>query len=488
MKKGNASRVSTARENGAGQSSADRKRRRRAALRRKRRLVLLGLLFCCLFLAYGVVTLRRYCYVKQFPDDVIGKNITVASLDVAGMTKKEAKKELEEYLKERKQVSVSLKTGGNELDVTLGDLGISYSGGLEKILDEAFDYGKTGSIRSRYRQLRQLEKEKKDFAAGYELNEKSATAILEEQAVPLADHAENATMKRKNDGSFEITEGKAGETVDVEKTLAAITDALNQGWDGEAFTVEMTLKKEQPTVMAADLEDVKDELGSFSTDAGGGDRWRNLMTGAGKINGTVLAPGEEFSVHDATAPYDAEHGYVAAGSYENGQVVDTYGGGICQVSTTLYNAVLYAELEVVKRYPHSMLVSYVDPSRDAAIAGDTKDLVFRNSYDNPIYIEGEITDDNRLSFSIYGKDTRDEGRTVEFESETTATEEYETIYQDDPELPEGEEEYENSPHVGKSARLWKIVKQDGKEVSRDVINESEYQKSDLIIRVGTKTD
>ena len=87
-------------------------------------------------------------------------------------------------------------------------------------------------------------------------------------------------------------------------------------------------------------------------------------------------PGEQISVHDVTAPYDEEHGYVQAGSYENGQVVDTYGGGICQVSTTLYNAVLFSELKVVKRYPHSMLVSYVPPSRDAAIAGDTKDFVF----------------------------------------------------------------------------------------------------------------
>ncbi len=80
-----------------------------------------------------------------------------------------------------------------------------------------------------------------------------------------------------------------------------------------------------------------------------------------------------------------------AGSYENGQVVDSFGGGICQVSTTLYNAVLYAELEVVERYPHSMLVAYVDPSRDAAIAGDYLDFVFQNNYETPIFIAGEMT-------------------------------------------------------------------------------------------------
>ena len=116
-------------------------------------------------------------------------------------------------------------------------------------------------------------------------------------------------------------------------------------------------------------------------------------------------------------------------TYENGQVVESYGGGICQVSTTLYNALLYAELEIVERYPHSMLVNYVDPSRDAAIAGDTKDLKFKNNLDTPIYIEGGIDDSNQLYFAVYGK-----------------------------------------------------------EVEREKVNESHYSKSDQVVKVGTKSD
>ena len=119
------------------------------------------------------------------------------------------------------------------------------------------------------------------------------------------------------------------------------------------------MKKETPSVKAADLESIQDELGSFSTDAGSGTRWQNLKTGVSKFDGLILMPGEEVSAYGVTGPYDEEHGYVAAGSYENGQVVDTFGGGICQVSSTLYNALLDAEIEIVERYPHSMLVSYV---------------------------------------------------------------------------------------------------------------------------------
>ncbi|WP_346664402.1 VanW family protein [uncultured Merdimonas sp.] len=227
---------------------------------------------------------------------------------------------------------------------------------------------------------------------------------------------------------------------------------------------------------------------AFSTDAGGGERWQNLKTGVEKLNGTILMPGESLSVCKATAPYDAEHGYVEAGSYENGQVVDSYGGGICQVSTTLYNAVLYAELQVDQRYPHSMLVNYVKPSRDAAIAEGILDFVFTNNYKTPVYIAGEIDDANQMRFTIYGKDERPRGRTVEYESETLETQEYAVTYQEDPAAALGSIRYSGSPHTGTTAQLWKVVYQDGVEESREVINHSVYEKSDQIILVGTKSE
>lgn len=97
-----------------------------------------------------------------------------------------------------------------------------------------------------------------------------------------------------------------------------------------------------------------------------------------------------------------ENGYALAGSYENGQTVQTYGGGICQVSTTLYNAVIRAELKIVERFPHSMTVHYVPRSADAAIAGTHKDMKFKNTFDTPIYIEGKANG-STITFTVYGK-------------------------------------------------------------------------------------
>ncbi len=128
---------------------------------------------------------------------------------------------------------------------------------------------------------------------------------------------------------------------------------------------------EQPKVTEETARRCKDKIGSFSTqyNAGNISRSKNVANAARLINGTVIYPGETFSVHDAISPMTEDNGYYAAPSYSNGQVVDSIGGGVCQVSTTLYNAVLRAELKVVQRSPHSMVVTYVSPSMDAAIAG-----------------------------------------------------------------------------------------------------------------------
>lgn len=463
-----------------------RRSRRKRIQRRKRMQVLFGLILFCSILVLGISYFFFQSFVSKYPEDKIYKNIFIGSADVSGMTEKEAQEVMQQRLDSGRQATIIMRVGEKEESVPLEELGLSYKD-IEKQVKAAFEYGKAGSLWQRFWQLKELSKEKKVFDESYILNQKQIKTFMDEQIVPLADHAQNATMERKGN-EFEIIEEKQGKTVDVDESVSAILKQLNNGWDQKDFALEMVQKSEEPTVRSEDLKTVKDELGSYSTDAGGGERLQNLKTGVEKLDGTVLGPGEEISVHDATAPYDKEHGYVAAGSYENGQVVETYGGGICQVSTTLYNAVLFAELEVTERYPHSMLVSYVDPSRDAAIAGDVKDFKFKNSYETPIYIEGGISEDGQLTFTIYGKETRKEGRTVEYESEVTATEEYGRTYKEDSSAALGTIKYEGSPHTGKSARLWKIVKEDGKEVSRDVINESTYKKSDEIVKVGTASD
>lgn len=462
-----------------------RRMTRKQARMRRRRIRIAGFCLAGCILILGIVCGAFHHYVSQFPEDKIAENIYVGTVDLSGLSKKEALEKLAGQKKADQKQTVSLTVEGQKAEATLEECGFDYVD-VKANVKAAMDYGKSGGLFGRYKSLRKLSKEKVVLSPEYTLDQKATENILEERAVPFAKHAQNATITKSGSG-LQINKEEIGETVDKSGTIKAIKKHLNDSWDHGSFAMEAKVKEEQPSVTEADLSTIQDELGSFSTDAGGGERWKNLKNGVEKLNGTVVMPGEQISVHDVTAPYDEEHGYVQAGSYENGQVVDTYGGGICQVSTTLYNAVLFSELKVVKRYPHSMLVSYVPPSRDAAIAGDTKDFVFENNYDTPIYIFGEIDDDNQLCFAIYGKETRDKTRKIEFESEEVSTEEPGVKYKADAELALGEMEVTGSAHTGKEVKLWKIVYENGKQVSKDVINESTYSKADKTISVGIKT-
>lgn len=186
-------------------------------------------------------------------------------------------------------------------------------------------------------------------------------------------------------------------------------------------------------------------------------------------------------------PFTAENGYAPAASYEMGSVVETYGGGICQVSTTLYLAVLRAELEVTERSNHSMIVNYVKPSMDAAIAEGYKDFRFVNNTDAPIYIMG-YADGSEIGFVIYGHETRDPNRTVTYESETLTTTESTTELVEDSSAAYGSVNLKSSGHTGYTARLWKIVTVNGEETSREQVNSSTYNMTPNTYAVGTKTD
>ncbi len=444
------------------------------------------LVFACIVLALGIFNLVLYKAVSKYPENTICDNVYIGNVDVSGMSGKEAKKALEKQLEADKVLALDVKVDEQSGTATFEEYGLSYKN-IQKTVDKAVDYGKKGSYWSRYWKLRKTKKKQVVIEAGLVIDQEAGKALFAERVEPLARRAKDATISVNGD-EFTVEKEQEGEKVDTSASLEKINEYLNAGWDHKAFSMEAVLKKEKPTVVAKDLESIQDELGAFSTDAGGGERVQNLQTGASKINGIVLAPGEEVSVCDRMVPFTAENGYVPGGTYVDGKVVESYGGGICQVSTTLYNAVLYAELEVVERYPHSMTVSYVMPSRDAAVAEGLLDFKFKNNYDTPIYVYCEINDANELVCKIYGKDTRPEGRTVEYESEVISTEEAGIIYQPNAEQPIGYIEATSSAYAGMEARLWKVVYEDGEEVSRDVCNTSSYSKEDAVIEVGVMSD
>lgn len=413
----------------------------------------------------------------------IPEHISISGVDVSGQTREQAEAVVTDYIEKYNDVEFDLTV--DDKSITAGGEDIGLCAKNDDVVDQALSYGKKGNLIQRYKASSDLKNGKeKDFAISLTADTKTVENFLNEHKDELVNEAVDNTVKLV-DGQFEYVEGKPGVDLLVEKSAVAIADYISADWDGKDASIELLVEKDEPKGTKEELSTIKDVLGTFNTNFGTAvdGRTKNINVASEKLNGTVVYPGEVISVAEAIGPTTAENGYFPAGSYENGTTVETYGGGVCQVSTTLYNAVIRAELEVVTRAAHSMVVGYVEPSMDAAIADGAKDFQFKNNQKTPVYIES-YTSGGNLYFTIYGKETRPANRKIEFVSEVTSQTDPQKEYVAVGDQPIGYVETTTKPHIGYTARLWKVVYEDGVEVSRDVFNNSKYNPSKEVISVG----
>lgn len=437
----------------------------------------------------ALVTAALVVMPVQAREDKIESGIYVEDIDLSGMTKDQARQEIEDYVAGFGGVQITLHVNdAGEIGTTAAELGLRWSN--DEILEEATSFGRDGDILSCYKELRDLEYKNKVYRVKFDFDKAKIRSLIEENAGQYNQEAVNATLQKTEEG-FLVTEGQTGRVIDTEASVESVYEYLTGDWNGTACDIDLTVKVDEPQGTAEDLAKVRDVLGTFTTSysTSGGARSANVANGCRLLNGITMYPGDEISALASITPFSEANGYYMAASYLNGQVVDSLGGGICQVSTTLYNAVLLAELEVVERYNHSMIVTYVDPSADAAIAESSgKDFKFKNNLDYPIYIEGYTTPDKQITFTIYGVETRDSSREVIYESEVLEriVPDTEVIYVDES-MPVGFCSVQ-SAHIGYKANLWKVVKENGVEVSREQVNSSSYMKAPRSATVGVATN
>ena len=444
-------------------------------MQRKRML----LAFVVIFMMFGLIAVYTYVsYASLRPKDgTICEGVTVEHVAVGGMTKDQAMEAVSEETEKRGRQVLEVEVNGSVVTTTLAEVGYTMK------------VGRRGNLIENYKEIKETRKTGVSFGVNRQMDEKVLKKFVKKKCKKMCTSAQNAQVSMEN-GEFVYTDSQEGVTLDVAATVENIQKAVSEAKDDtSAIRVVAAVEVEKPKISKETAERCKDKIGSFSTtfNAGNVNRSKNVANAARLISGSVLYPGETFSVHDAISPLTEENGYYAAASYNQGKVEDTLGGGVCQVSTTLYNAVLRAELEVVERSPHSMVVSYVKPSMDAAIAGDYKDFKFKNNTDVPIYIQGG-TYSGTLYFNIYGEETRSEDRTVTFESEVTDTIEPgadKITY--DKTKPESYTSVTQEAHTGYKAILWKIVDENGKE-SKTQVNSSTYAASPRYVTKGAKKE
>ena len=229
-----------------------------------------------------------------------------------------------------------------------------------------------------------------------------------------------------------------------------------------------------------------DILAKFSTryDSSNINRATNLDLAASTIDGTVLLPGERFSFNNIVGPTTASKGYKLAGAYSAGELVENYGGGICQVSSTIYDTALYANLKIVERHNHSSVVSYLDPGLDATISYGSKDLKFENSRNYAIKINARATN-GILEVEIMGISEENEYE-IELVSKTNDIILCDTKYKYDSSLSPDEEVVETLGANGAKSTTYKITKRNGSVISEEVLSEDRYNPMTKVIRTGKK--
>lgn len=448
----------------------------------RKRLLLSAFLFMILsFLLNGNARLAA-----AEEEATICKGVFIDEVDLSGMTKSQAQAAVNDFVESLRNKGVAVMVGDNIVYSTMGNLGYTAKQ-MDDEINEALALGKKGNLIKRYKDLKDIEQGNKVYPLNFTydeglIKEWVSTDISAYNIAPV-----NASIARKN-GQFIYTDEVKGSKVNVKLTSKAIADAMSN-WDRQDILVEAVMEDDLPKYTREDVEKCNTIIGSYTTDfsSSASGRAANLENGARLINNMVLYPGDEFNAYNALTPFTEENGYHIAGAYLNGQVIDSVGGGACQVTTTLYNAVLAAELEVTERQPHSMTISYVELSRDAAIAGTYKNFRFKNSTDAPIVIEA-YTKNRKITFNIWGHETRDtKNRKVEYETKILSTTKPPAdVVTKDPTKPTTYRKVTQSAHTGYKAQLYKVVYENGVEVSRTLVNTSTYKATPQYVTIGTK--
>lgn len=297
-------------------------------------------------------------------------------------------------------------------------------------------------------------------------------------------HKEPIDASYKEGATFEVINEVNGLDFDKEEAKSLYI-ALKPG-----ETAKVDLKVTEPKIKVADLGDVlfKTLIATYTSkyDISDKNRVTNLEIAANRCNNTVLYPGDEFSYNKALGHRTTANGYKMGNSFAGGKVVQTIGGGICQVSSTLYNAVLRAGLTITDRTAHGMYVQYVPQSTDATVVDNAIDFKFKNDRKYPVKIV-TTCENGVMTASIYGVKEVDEP-TIDIETKILETIEYTTQKQNDSSMKKGTTKVVQKPVNGYVSEAYKVYYKNGKEISRELISKDKYIPTNEIIKVGTKVD
>lgn len=425
--------------------------------------------------------------VNDADSGVFYDGVYIAETYVGGMKKTKALKKIEKLQKTlRPDINIKVKTPDGIVKLDEDDFEFSYD--TKKIVNQAYNYGKSGSDEERYKIITGLKSEKKEFNVTAELEMSSVNGAVKKVAQKvdievieprISDFLPNGSQM------FIISDGKNGRALDrddLKQKLKAIlkTDSKT----GTVKAVTHVLRFTDTTVGIEKRAEKKGEFSTYSVNVAAAND--NMRLALKSVNGTRLEPGEVFSFNASTGDTtNGSNGYKKAGAINNGKLIEEYGGGICQASTTIYGAALRADMEIVERHNHTWPSVYVPIGQDASVNYPSSDFKFRNNKSYPVFICARM-EGTKLTVEIFGD--RDKDR--DYDEIKVTSEKTETIprpsaiRQSDGSLAPGKTEVERTGRDGYRARAYKVYYKNGSVVRKREIASSYYPPVAEIIKVG----
>lgn len=416
--------------------------------------------------------------------DRIFPGVTIDGVDVSGLTKAEAEAVLGQGGEDRRSVALHVQADAYTYDITGNDVPLYRN--VSEMVQLAYAAGRSNSttlrgtgrtpLSERVAAIRSLNSQGVALTTQITYDHDNVRRIAENIAADVTCDPVNATVESFNADTKKFTFNSEinGAWLDAEEVYRTLTGVLDLG----NYTASLTLHSE--TVLAdATVAQVANRFGCIATyttkTTSNKNRNTNIDLSCNAINGVAVNPGETFSFNQATGQRTAAKGYKEATAISGGQSVPEVGGGVCQTSSTLFNAVARANLEIVYRSPHAWPSSYVEKGMDATVNWPNLDFKFKNDTEWPVYIVAQYSN-QKCTVSIYGMLLED-GVTIDLESKVTRTIDppSETKYVQNTSLPSGTQQTTIKKRTGYEVETYQVWYRDGQEIKRELLCTSTYK-------------
>lgn len=333
---------------------------------------------------------KNYIYTNK-----IAKNIFIEGIDVSDLTKEEAVKYVNENVIPQE---IQLKYNGETNVISPDEIDLKYN--TSEVVDEAYNYTKTDSYFENIKRFFELNKNSKNLDLESLYNENKLSDKIQNISQSINVDMKNAKVYISSSGNISVSNATVGKELDIASTKESIYDVIkNKNYN----PIDLKVNIKEPDVSTEDAKSVNALLAEFSTkfSTSNSNRVTNIELSAKATSDVLLMPGEEFSYNNLTGKRTKANGYKDAPVIVNGKLEEDVGGGVCQVSSTLFNSVLYSGLDVTSRRNHSLKSSYVSIGRDAMVSDGGSDFRFKNPYSHPVYIKNTVSN-GVITSKIYG--------------------------------------------------------------------------------------